>query len=331
MRKQLFWLRLLLGLFLLGVISWTIKPAHIWKALTEANISHLLIAVALMPLNLYFQASKWGYLVRLSSPEESRGRIWGSLVGGFALGIATPGRIGEYGRALLLSQTPPLRVIGLTVIDKFYNLGCTVAFGLPAIFLLPRVREVFSTGNLFYTTFFLLILFDLFLLYLALDPRPVKSLIIAAQLLFPKGNRMAQLFGGLDRFSFPHARVVLMWTLGHYLIYLLQYHFLINGLNYLPFPFSAQGAAALLLAKSALPITIGGLGVDQIVAVQFFGQMGVSSEAAFNASLILFGLNVLIPALAGVIYLVKYPWRQAEQERRVLEGRHIFPLLIKKL
>ncbi|MFN3822098.1 MAG: lysylphosphatidylglycerol synthase transmembrane domain-containing protein, partial [bacterium] len=307
MRGRLFGLRLVLGLILLGIVFWTIEPAHIWRALRSAHLSHLFWAGAFMPLNLYFQAAKWGYLVRLTSPGERAIRIWGSLLGGFSLGIATPGRIGEYGRAVLLPGTPPLKLVGLTVIDKFYNLGCTLAFGLPALFLLPQVRKVFGEGYLFYATLLFLLLIDLLLLYCALDPRPVKSLLIAAQLLLPKGDRMAQLFGGLDRFFAPQARVTLLWTLAHYGVYLLQYHLLINGMSQLPFYRSAQGAAALLLTKSALPITIGGLGVDQIVAVQFFGQMGVASEEAFNASLLLFGINVVIPALIGLIFLVRTP------------------------
>jgi hypothetical protein len=64
------------------------------------------------------------------------------------------------------------------------------------------------------------------------------------------------------------------------------------------------GVALVFFAKSAVPsVTLGDLGVRESAAVFFLGFYGVAEAAAFNASLGLFAVNILLPALAGLALL----------------------------
>jgi len=301
-RRLILWLKIVIAATLVGLMLHLVKPGAIWGALLSARLELVLLGGLLMPVNLWLQEYKWRYLARLVKPATTISETTGSLLGGMAFGIVTPGRLGEYGRALFIRDTPPMKLVGLTVIDKFYNLGCTVAFGLPALVMLPAALGIIAP-RFFAPVLALVALIDLLLLYLALDTRPVKSLIYALQLMLPKGNQIAQLVGGLERFGAREARVTLLLTLAHYAVYLLQYHFIINGFCPLGLDISARGAAAVLFTKSALPISLGDLGLDQLVSVQFFGQFGAAPVAAFDASLVLFGFNVLLPALVGLLFI----------------------------
>jgi uncharacterized membrane protein YbhN (UPF0104 family) len=301
-RRILLWIKIFVAAALLGLMLQFVKPAAIWQALRSARFELVAVGALLMPVNIWLQEYKWRYLVRLVRPAATASETTGSLLGGFAFGIVTPGRLGEYGRALFINDTPPMKLVGLTVIDKFYNLGCTVAFGLPALVTLPFTMKLLPV-KFFVPLLALVGVINLFLLFLALDTRPVKSLIYALQLMLPKGNQIAQLVGGLERFGGREARVTLLLTLAHYAVYLAQYYFIINGFCRLGLAVSARGAAAVLFTKSALPISIGDLGLDQLVSVQFFGQFGALPGAAFDASLLLFAFNVLLPALAGVAFM----------------------------
>ncbi len=295
-------IKIFIAAALLGLIMIFIDPGEIWKALKLADFRFVVFGVALMPLNIYLQLIKWRYLVRLVNPNITTGAALGSLLGGFSFGIVTPGRIGEYGRALYIKDTPTLNLIGLTVIDKFYNLGCTIAFGMPALFSLPVIFN-FMHGYFFVSILLLIISADFTLLYISLDPRPVRSIIYALQMLFPKRDKIAQLLGGLDRFSSPQARLVLMWTILHYAVFHLQYFLLINGFASIDFFSSARAAASILFVKSVFPVAIGDLGLDQIVSMQFFGEFGVMQAQAFNASILLFASNVLLPSLIGILFI----------------------------
>ena len=303
-RRILLWIKVAVAIILLGIMLHIVHPEALWAALRSARYDLVALGVLLMPLNIWLQEYKWRYLVRLVRPEADFWETTGSLLGGFAFGIVTPGRLGEYARALFIKDTPPLKLVGLTVIDKFYNLGCTAAFGLPALLTLPwALNLIKNNGNLLAPLMILLGIGDLVLLYFALDPRPVRSLIYAAQIMVPKGDRIARLFGGLDRFGAPQARVTLLLTVAHYLVFLVQFYVLICGFTRLDPITSSRGAAAILFSKSALPIAIGDLGLDQMVSVRFFDQFGVPEAAAFNASMLLFAINVLLPALSGLLFM----------------------------
>jgi len=301
-RRILFWIKIAIALILLGIIFFTIKPNEIWAALKSARFNLVAVGVVLMPVNIWLQEYKWRYLVRLVRPDVTLSETIGSLLGGFSFGIVTPGRIGEYGRSLFIKNTPPLKLVGLTVIDKFYNLGCTIAFGLPALLTLPWALNLLH-GYMFISLLVLLAIVNCILLYLALDPRPVRSLIYALEMLFPRKGHIAQLLGGLDRFSFPQARMTLLLTLAHYVIFQIQYFFLISGFARIDLFSSIRAAASILFTKSALPIAIGDLGLDQLISMQFFGEFGISDPAALNASILLFAINVLLPALVGIPFV----------------------------
>lgn len=298
-RRTILWIKVGTAAALLALMFILVKPARIWEALVTARLELVAAGAALMPLNLLLQEYKWRYLVRLVKPQARFRETLASLLGGMAFGVVTPGRVGEYGRALFIQGVPPLNLVGLTVIDKFYNLGATVAVGLPALMTLPEVAAV-VTPRFMPPLLAFLALVNLVLLYLALDPRPVRSLLYALQLMIPRHNRIAQLVGGLDRFGAPQARVALALTLAHYLVYLVQYHLILAGFSQLPVRAGFQGAAAVLFTKSALPIAVGDLGLDQLVSAHFFGQFGATPEAAVDASLVMFAVNVLLPALAGL-------------------------------
>lgn len=301
-RRTFFWIKVAVGMILLGIIFYVVEPKGIWTAFKEADYRLVALGAILMPLNLWLQAYKWRYLVHLVHPEATTLETTGSLLGGFAFGIVTPGRIGEYSRALFIKNVRPLKLVGLTVVDKFYSLGCTFAFGLVALLTLPWIFKLDIGG--WYTSIMILVgIVNVFLLFLALDPRPVRSLIYALQMLIPRRGKIPHIAGGLDRFNAPQARITLGLTLAHYVVFLLQYFFLICGFEKIDFISSSRAAAAILFGKSALPIAIGDLGIDQFISMQFFGEFGISDAAAVNASLLLFALNVLVPALAGVPFI----------------------------
>lgn len=53
------------------------------------------------------------------------------------------------------------------------------------------------------------------------------------------------------------------------------------------------------------PVSFGELGIREGASVYFLKQIGVNAESAFNASIFLFLVNVLLPSLIGLIFLLK--------------------------
>ena len=59
----------------------------------------------------------------------------------------------------------------------------------------------------------------------------------------------------------------------------------------------------LFALKTLLPISLMDLGVREAAAAAVLGSVGVAAATAVQASLMLFGLNVLAPGLAGLLVL----------------------------
>ena len=62
----------------------------------------------------------------------------------------------------------------------------------------------------------------------------------------------------------------------------------------------------VLFAKTIIPpVAIADLGVREGASVFFLVKMGESSSVGFNASIFLFIINVLFPAIVGMFLLLK--------------------------
>jgi len=54
-----------------------------------------------------------------------------------------------------------------------------------------------------------------------------------------------------------------------------------------------------------LPISVSGLGVRENLAVFFLAKYGVPAYAAVGASLFIFFINAILPALIGLVFVIK--------------------------
>jgi hypothetical protein len=89
--------------------------------------------------------------------------------------------------------------------------------------------------------------------------------------------------------------------------YIIQYTILVaafsgnyNFINYL------WAGNLMMFSKSLIPpIFISDIGIREGASIFFLNQFGESASVAFNASIFLFLINVLLPALSGLILLIK--------------------------
>ena len=61
----------------------------------------------------------------------------------------------------------------------------------------------------------------------------------------------------------------------------------------------------LVILANILPITIGGLGIRESVAVYCLAIFDIPGEIAFTATFYLFVINVLIPAIIGYFIFIR--------------------------
>lgn len=272
-------------------------------AFRSARLLCISAAVILLLPNIYFQFLKWRYLVRLLKPPVTDREVFQSLLAGFTFGFITPGRVGEFGRAFFIKDCSWVSLLGITFIDKMFSLGVVFFWGALGLLL-------FVSHQLYLYTLAPIVVFTLIALiviyYVMFHPEVIRGFLYSLNIILPFRDKVKLLMGSLDNFHRRQALHLLLMTIGFYFIFFLQFYILVCSFERAPLLPTFWAIAAAMLVKSLLPISVGDLGIRESAAIFFLGKIGVHDFAAFNASILLFMINLLIPSLVGLVLVLKY-------------------------
>ena len=258
-------------------------------------------ALALLPVNLGLEVLKWRWLGRAWGLTRTRSALAGVLAG-HVLGMATPARLGEYaGR--LWAVRPRLRMVGLVGL-AVSRLGQLAAALLLAGGLLA-VADTPLDGNTRLLAAGALVAVGAAVLAATLAPGLAFGLLGRVGLV-------RRLSGVLPRHS-PWSRRRLGVTAA---ASALRHGVIVAQLVLLALAFWPAGAPAplgtLVLAaalafvlKAGVPtVALAELGVREAVAVGVASWLSLPQGALFQATLALFLINLLLPALASLPVLL---------------------------
>ena len=294
--------KILISAGLLYYLINSVEYNQILFALNDANLTVIGLVIFLGVVNIFLQYSKW----RLTCTEIlgvlNNSKVFRSLFYGFSAGIITPLRIGEYfGRGIEFRDKSMVQVTVATLIDKFFPLLMVALLGsISSLFFIyiyynVSIYIVLSLLILIFTFFYLLVM-------LLLSNRFWDSI------LFSKLNSSSRLkpfleklriFESLDRTYFFKMLVI---SFLFYSCFLIQYSLLVSAFsNHFDFLNYLWAGNLIMFAKTIIPpISFGELGIREGASVYFLTQMGETASVGFNASIFLFIINLLVPALIGV-------------------------------
>jgi len=132
-------------MFLIHVISYK----EIVKTLSQANKTWVLAGFCLLTLNLFLQFKKWYILAQLEKPDVSPKEIIASLLAGITLGFITPGRLGEFGRSMFITQANWTHLFSFILADKLLILLNVILFGIIGLAYSLKVILRSTIGCLF--------------------------------------------------------------------------------------------------------------------------------------------------------------------------------------
>jgi uncharacterized membrane protein YbhN (UPF0104 family) len=235
-----------------------------------------------------------------------------SLLFGSTLGFITPGNLGELARGLYFGNQSRLLVTGLNVIDKFAGMIIFISFGLIAM-----NRFIITAGDWSKFMISALFIFDFLLIilvwFLALSPDTISRLFMQFPVKKNWQKKFSELLSALNYFDRQSIFHVLMLNVVWFLVILLQYHALVLAFTQTSFLETFWSVSATLLTKIALPISVGDLGIREGAAVFYYSLLGVKKTAAFNASVLIFFINFMIPALVGSYFVFKLAWGNSKE------------------
>ena len=236
----------------------------------------LVLAVfGLSIINTGSQALRFLYSVHLLMPPFTFKQGLIAHYSGFAFRLILPGSIGEVGKAFLLPGDNKTRMYTF-LLDAFYTTGALFFFfGISTFLLYPRM---------WYMLIFCLIFFVFFLIY---------------RLLVKTTGFKKHVPENVPYFRFGFANI--SFTLLTFASYIFQYWLLMHqyGMNLI----EQVKVCFFILGVGSIPLSFAGMGFRENAAQHALSAYAVPSEAAVGAALFIFFMNVLLPALVGVILL----------------------------
>ncbi len=309
------YMRWFLTVVALSYITWSLWHEAIWReALTTTWPTSvwwsLGIALALLPLNLFLEVKKWHTLIRSSFPGFRQKTAWAGVIAGSATGIFTPNRIGDYaGRLMFLPRSQHVFAAIYTFVSRIAQMGATLLLGCIAL-----VSLVIHEGQISWAG-----TYQPWLLGLTITFTTGATLAF----LFPqlglrwlhalpwKKGVVGQAIEAITELSPNTIRKVWGLAVIRGAVFIAQFAVLMLG--WIPdasFLEASVLVSMVLLLKSVVPsVALAELGVRESVALLIMGAVGWAATPIVMGTFSLYLINLILPALLGLVWLIRKPER----------------------
>jgi uncharacterized protein (TIRG00374 family) len=282
----------LIGLGILALILLKLDLEATVATLAGVRWGYLLLAVAINPLLFGIKSWRWRELLRMQGIGYRWLDAFLAFVAGLFLGLVTPGRVGEMGKAFYLKQD-----LGVAVSEGLANVLMDRLFDLYTILVLG------AAGLLWFR---LLPGWALTLIVVGVIGALLMPVALLSQRLAAWGLRLVHQLAFLQRFEArlrqatgrfqkglrpllaPGLVVPLVLTLIAYALFFGQARLLAVALDlevgivYLAVCLSVAGVITLL------PISFSGLGTRDAILIALFAPLGLAAEQAVAFSTLFF-------------------------------------------
>lgn len=261
-----------------------------WQS-TNINWYLLIVVLVLGIVNWSVETYKWRFLIA-NVKRISFAHAFKLVLTGISVSLITPNRVGEIpARAYLLNDKENLKhLIYFTFIGSYAQLLLTWFMGIIGIyFTLSLIDITISLNNLIVLSVLLILLIVVFFYFDKIKLMVFRFFKIEPVLL----NQPNQFI------------LALVYSFLRYVVFFVQYWLLLEVFN---IHFTTISSLWLIpvcfLIASAIPtFLISELGVRSSVAVLVFGSLSDNNLNIISASVLLWVINIGIPAIVGLFGL----------------------------
>jgi len=293
------WFSLLAGV---AIICWIFISFDIDLSILLLPSDPLLyLVIALLLPNLLLNYWRWGFLTRKVQPHLSWKTLSGPFLLGYASGLVTPANLGVHLRALYLGREQRTSLVTISFLDKLLNGIVAGSFGLWGLWQLI-FRS--STDNAPISLFTIIVFALFFAVLLFLLYRPDVAIRLIPSRWRNHDSLPMRVTSALQSVASSTLTLALSVTIVAYLVYMLQFLLLLcittGEFNLALF----APIAGMMFIKSFLSFTWGDLGVRELLTTWLLAPYFVSQNAAVQSSMLIFEINILLPAIMGAVVLL---------------------------
>lgn len=286
---------LLIGLLIFIFVVKDINFAEFRKSISDVNLFFFIAATILYLPDTFIKSYRWKKIMDIQNIHYSAKNAFLMYGAGLLMGLATPGKIGEFSRILYLKKdnySVGKALLG-NLLDKISDLIFVLIFFTGALFLLPSLPDI-SVDYRSLTKLSGLILF----------------LISASGTFFYFKNKvkfygfLSEVIKDIKRFKTKDTLTVffltaITWLICFSIIYLIAASI---GLNHSVGFFYLAFSSILVILSALLPISVLGIGTREAALIFLLTPLGIPKE-----TVILFSLLIMANYL-GLFAVCFYCW-----------------------
>lgn len=273
--------KITITLTILYFIFHKIDFKQLGKAILAVDSKTLLLLLITTAFKLFIEVYNWSRYLKVNPDYKLTWKeIFRSHMIGHSLRFLIPGGHAVVGKMYFVNNSKKLSFLSVGM-EKFFQIWINLVFAAFASIFYFRKQTILLT-----TIVFFIILFLPFLLYYTRHLNRKKNwekYFLSYRKIIP--------------------RIAILQSC-YMAITIFQYFLLLNVFKAFHI-FSAIISIPLILFANIIPITYAGLGLREKFAMEILAKYDISVEIAVATSLVIFILNSVLPAIIGVICLLK--------------------------
>jgi len=251
---------------------------------------------------LGIKSYRWRLLIRNEGSEYSANKAFGAYMASDAIGIITPGRIGEIARLYYVRQHTPISFYAAfktIVSDRIFDFTMLGWFGLSGMLF---YFKTFGDHPGIYYALGILVLFIIGYIFV------IKFLEFI--LRFKKIHRLPIIRFIHESFlAVTRKRALVMWaiTFVAYFLYFAFSWLIMISLHLTPSYIDVVFIMSIMSLSTIIPLSVAGFGTREATLVLLFSYYGLASETAISFSLMHFTAFFLWGGLIGLVFWLLMP------------------------
>ena len=303
--RKIPWLRLI-GLVVLALLLWQLDITAIAQTLQSVNLLLVAVAVGLNPPMLFLKSLRWQALLRAQNIHYTTYKAYLAYLGSIFIGLFTPGRLGEFVKALHVSKdcgVSNAKAFSSVLVDRLFDLYLLLLVGGTALLSLTIISVEDSLLALIASMVCLIVPLVVFLnehLFLRIQNIGKRLGSIGAR-LFAQDSWLLEIRRGMQQLTWQWLSLGSLLTIIAYILFFSQCYLLAVALELDATFIQVSFAVALGSLITLLPISISGLGTREATIIATLGVAGITAENALSFSLLVFVTFYIAGALIGVV------------------------------
>ncbi len=297
------WLIRLIGILLLVLIVWKIGRKDLFARLSEAKPGWVLAAGLICLAHFVIKALRWNYILHRAGVSVRWTKTVQAYFAAALLGMLTPGRLGEFTKAIMVRRWEPSAswglALGTVVLDRSLDVCAFVLVALWGLVWVGLPGAYRVAGQMGFILVLVLGVTAGLMMWRSILRTPL-GMRVKQKAREKIGPSAIDFYRVMKQLAVWRAAPMALLTIAAYVLFFLFFWMLARGFHSTLSADVLSWGIAVASLGALLPVTIGGVGVRDFILLFIFKTWGEDPSRVLAISLTYLGLLYAALAVLGV-------------------------------